>query len=521
MSTASPFYSIFFQLYIVYLASLSALYCIVACIGACGYWGCLAVGVLGRDDAAAFAGYHGSSAGHHPLRSYEQLVVQFCGATVLLAWALLAATLFLLPLSLLGLLRDPHEPVPARDSNNYDVEEVDDNDDNEYDDDDEAEAEESGSSSGAAPKEGEGDVRGLEAHSKRRGSGVVAAVGIRKGSVGGDVQKSTLVAAGGDGGGAIIGVVHLDTDVVERGSLLGMKDGSHIDQGEGKSGAHSLLSPWSPRPVRPQQQRLEHKEHDPSVLPERPLACSLLSASISTRASGTHKSTAGGSDLSSRGGVGGMGAWSVARAAATAAVETGGGDSGAEGVWHPGVPWTELPGDLCAGEARIVPATAFAAPLIYPPHQLPPPLRVEVRSRLPTAPVGPQPVGSALGKESATSSGQTRPGSALESEERMDAGFGTSGRRRTGLVEWESEPDARWVMEVLPTRTEDGAAALQLQARLRRSGSALGHQSEQAGDPSTSSSRRSHKHHHHSISKHQGDSHTDGAQEDRRVEPCQ
>lgn len=57
-------------------------------IGFCGFFGVLACGVFGTDNNAAFAGYVGSSAGYHPIRSGEQFGVQVVGAFTILAWTL-------------------------------------------------------------------------------------------------------------------------------------------------------------------------------------------------------------------------------------------------------------------------------------------------------------------------------------------------------------------------------------------------------------------------------------------------
>jgi len=54
--------------------------------GAAGIWGCLAVGIFGSDDLAAFAGYYGSSMGFHPFRTGEQFGVQLVGIICIVAW---------------------------------------------------------------------------------------------------------------------------------------------------------------------------------------------------------------------------------------------------------------------------------------------------------------------------------------------------------------------------------------------------------------------------------------------------
>ena len=67
--------------------------------------------MFGNDNRASFAGYYGSSEGHHPFRSFEQLGVQFCGATIILAWTLATGFLVLALIYFIVGIRIPDEGV--------------------------------------------------------------------------------------------------------------------------------------------------------------------------------------------------------------------------------------------------------------------------------------------------------------------------------------------------------------------------------------------------------------------------
>ncbi len=54
--------------------------------GAAGIWGCLAVGIFGSDDLAAYAGFRGSAGGNHCFRTGEQFGVQLVGIICIVAW---------------------------------------------------------------------------------------------------------------------------------------------------------------------------------------------------------------------------------------------------------------------------------------------------------------------------------------------------------------------------------------------------------------------------------------------------
>jgi ammonia channel protein AmtB len=57
-------------------------------LGFCGFWGCLCVGIFGSDENAAFAGYPGSAAGHHPFQTGDQFAVQLVGAICIGLWTI-------------------------------------------------------------------------------------------------------------------------------------------------------------------------------------------------------------------------------------------------------------------------------------------------------------------------------------------------------------------------------------------------------------------------------------------------
>jgi len=59
--------------------------------GCTGFWGVIAVGIFGNDENAKFAGYYGSSHGHHPFKSGEQFGLQIVAALCILVWTLLTA----------------------------------------------------------------------------------------------------------------------------------------------------------------------------------------------------------------------------------------------------------------------------------------------------------------------------------------------------------------------------------------------------------------------------------------------
>lgn len=72
--------------------------------GCTGLWGVICVGIFGSDENAEFAGYNGSSNGHHPFRTGEQFGVQVLGGVCILVWTCLASgILFFLIHKVIGL----------------------------------------------------------------------------------------------------------------------------------------------------------------------------------------------------------------------------------------------------------------------------------------------------------------------------------------------------------------------------------------------------------------------------------
>jgi ammonium transporter, Amt family len=61
--------------------------------GGVGIWACLAVGIFGNDQNAAYAGYYGSANGGHPFRDGEQFVVQIIGVLAITGFTLFFAIL--------------------------------------------------------------------------------------------------------------------------------------------------------------------------------------------------------------------------------------------------------------------------------------------------------------------------------------------------------------------------------------------------------------------------------------------